>query len=605
MNTSATAWWAPKSGNTANEYEDAYAVKPEALRFAAADGASETSFARQWAEPAPRAVRGGSGGGGGVLPPPVGGAPGRRIRPGCSVRGGAARVRVAAPGVVGRRPEGQGHGLVLGAQGGRRRVLVAARRHHRGRPLARARHRRQLPVRGALGQGAARIPARACRAVQQPALAALQHRARERRGVERGRHRRGRAQGQRPAVAHDRRARPVVPGRGGDGTPAVGGALQGHHARAVRGVHRLPARRRRAAQRRRHAGERGGRGVNWPTMSDYQEAVQNPANCFSDAQLKAGTPTLNALGLPSPVTGGFCRVYQVTSGKTRWAVRCFLHNIRDGRERYKEISKYLRGRKLKETVGFEYVQDGIRVRGDWHPVLKMEWVDGLQLNTWVDRHSQDPKALRQLEERWAALMDALEAQKIGHCDLQHGNVLVDTHDHLKLIDYDGMYVPALRGKGSHEKGHPAYQHPQRDGRDFDDTIDRFAALVISTSLIAVAESPALWKRFYDDDNLIFKRHDFMDPDGAPVFQELKKLKGVVADRAGVLRDACKKRQTETPRLRDVRGGSSRGAEKKRAKIFQIPFAAKKPAQAQAAAPMKKVAGGGAVPAGPPALPAAR
>jgi hypothetical protein len=50
MNTSATAWWAPKSGNTANEYEDAYAVKPEALRFAVADGASETSFARQWAE---------------------------------------------------------------------------------------------------------------------------------------------------------------------------------------------------------------------------------------------------------------------------------------------------------------------------------------------------------------------------------------------------------------------------------------------------------------------------------------------------------------------------------------------------------------------------
>jgi hypothetical protein len=351
-------------------------------------------------------------------------------------------------------------------------------------------------------------------------------------------------------------------------------------------------------------------------MSDYQEAVQNPANCFSDAQLKAGTPALNALGLPQPVTGGFCSVYQVASGKTRWAVRCFLHNIRDGRERYKEISKYLRGRKLKEMVGFEYEQEGIRVRGHWHPVLKMEWVDGLQLNTWVDRHSQDPKALRQLDERWAALMDALEAQHIGHCDLQHGNVLVDGHDHLRLIDYDGMYVPALRGKGSHEKGHPAYQHPQRDGKDFDDTIDRFAALVIHTSLVAVAESPALWKRFYDDDNLIFKRADFMSPDSAPVFQELFKLKGVVAERAGVLRDACKKRLNETPRLRDVRGGGSaragaaRAPEKKQAKIFQLPFGAKNPveakANAQAAAPMQKVAGGGGHPvqAGHAAAPAA-
>src|SRR5262245_40904367 len=344
-------------------------------------------------------------------------------------------------------------------------------------------------------------------------------------------------------------------------------------------------------------------------MSDDQEAVQNPANCFSDAQLKAGTPALNALGLPLPVTGGFCSVYQVASGKTRWAVRCFLHNIRDGRERYKEISKFLRGRKMKEMVGFEYVQEGIRVRGDWHPVLKMEWVDGLQLNSWVDRHSQDAKALRQLDERWAVLMDALEAQHIGHCDLQHGHVLVDTQDQLKLIDYDGMYVPALRGKGSHEKGHPAYQHPHRDGKDFDETIDRFAALVIHTSLIAVAESPAIWKRFYDDDNLIFKRTDFVDPDGAPVFQELFKLKGVVAERAGVLRDACKKRLNETPRLRDVRGGGgTRPAEKKQAKIFQMPFAGKKPveakANAQAAAPVQKVAGGGTVAAAPAAAPRA-
>jgi len=50
VRTSATAWWAPKSGHAANEYEDAFAVQPEALRFAVADGASETSFAKQWAE---------------------------------------------------------------------------------------------------------------------------------------------------------------------------------------------------------------------------------------------------------------------------------------------------------------------------------------------------------------------------------------------------------------------------------------------------------------------------------------------------------------------------------------------------------------------------
>lgn len=50
MLASATAWWAPKAGNAAHEYEDAYAVEAAALRYAVADGASETSFAKQWAE---------------------------------------------------------------------------------------------------------------------------------------------------------------------------------------------------------------------------------------------------------------------------------------------------------------------------------------------------------------------------------------------------------------------------------------------------------------------------------------------------------------------------------------------------------------------------
>jgi WD40 repeat protein len=291
--------------------------------------------------------------------------------------------------------------------------------------------------------------------------------------------------------------------------------------------------------------------MNWPTMSDYQEAIQNPANCFSDPTLKAGTAALNALGLPQPVTGGFCSVYQVTSGRSRWAVRCFLHNIKDLRERYSKISGYLRWHRVKQMVGFEYVPDGILVRGAWHPVLKMEWVDGETLNMYVGRHVNDARALQKLAERWAEVIDGLEKAHIGHCDLQHGNVLVDKSGAIRLIDYDGMYVPPLRGHGSHEKGHPAYQHPQREGKNFDESVDRFSALVIHTSLLALAESPGLWKRFYDEDNLIFRRADFLTPDAAPVFRELEQMGGGVADCSALLREACKRRLADSPRLRDV------------------------------------------------------
>ncbi len=292
--------------------------------------------------------------------------------------------------------------------------------------------------------------------------------------------------------------------------------------------------------------------MNWPSMSDYQESIQNPKRCFSDPELKLGMPALNALGLPQPVTGGFCSVYQVSHGPSRWAVRCFLHNIQDLRDRYAELSRYLRWHRLKQMVGFEYVAEGIRVRDAWHPVLKMEWVDGETLDRWVERHLDDPGALRKLAGQWAELVKALEKEHIGHCDLQHGNVLVDRADQLRLIDYDGMYVPPLRGRGSHEKGHAAYQHPKRNGKDFDEAPDRFSALVIHTSLLALAESRDLWKQFYREDNLLFSRSDFQHPEVSPVFAALEKQGGAVAEHAASLKQACTRELSQSPRLRDVR-----------------------------------------------------
>ena len=294
--------------------------------------------------------------------------------------------------------------------------------------------------------------------------------------------------------------------------------------------------------------------MSWPTMSDYQEAVQNPKNCFTDRELQGGTATLNALGLPQPVTGGFCSVYQITTGKTRWAVRCFLHNIKDNQERYHQISRHLKGNKTKHMVGFAYEKEGIRVRGEWFPVLKMEWVDGDNLDRWVEKHVKDPRALRKFAERWEELMEALEKSKIGHCDLQHGNVLVDGSGNIRLIDYDGMYVPPLRGRGSHEKGHPAYQHPEREGKDFDESVDRFSALVIQASVLALAEKPDLWKKYNEEDNLIFRRSDFQSPDSAAVFKDLEKMGGQVAALSNALREACKARVGKAPRLRELRNG---------------------------------------------------
>lgn len=291
-------------------------------------------------------------------------------------------------------------------------------------------------------------------------------------------------------------------------------------------------------------------------MSDYQEAIQSPRLCFSDGELKSGTPALNPLGLPQPITGGFASVYQVRNGKGRWAVRCFLHRIADLRERYALISQSLKKNPLRFMVGFDYLPEGIRVKGGWYPALKMEWVNGDTLNIHVQKSLKSPKALLKLAERWTDLVESLERSGIAHGDLQHGNILVQDGQ-LRLIDYDGMFVPALKGRGSHEKGHPAYQHPERSGPDFDAQVDRFSALVIHLSLLALAKEPRLWQCFYEDDNLIFRRADFASPEHSRVFQALEGVSDpLVVKLTQSLRRACQGNLADVPRLKEAREGKA-------------------------------------------------
>src|SRR5439155_7253686 len=94
-----------------------------------------------------------------------------------------------------------------------------------------------------------------------------------------------------------------------------------------------------------------------------------------------------------------------------------------------------------------------------------------------------------------------------------------------LIDYDGMFVPALASKKSGEVGHPNYQHPQRLREGiYSAEVDRFPHLVIYTALRAlIVRSRYLWNRYDNGDNLLFKQADLDAPDKSPLFAELLKL----------------------------------------------------------------------------------
>lgn len=259
----------------------------------------------------------------------------------------------------------------------------------------------------------------------------------------------------------------------------------------------------------------------WPTPQDYNEALQNPHLNLADPELRAGSPELTPLGLPRAISGGFASVYRLRCNGCDWAVRCFLRDVPDQQERYAAIGQHLAVAKLPQTVGFAFQPSGIRVAGRSFPILKMAWVGGESLERWIERHLDDPAALARLADRWIALIRAMRVAGVAHGDLQHGNILVVAGEP-RLIDYDGIYVPALAGRAGTEVGHRNYQHPQRGPGDFGPGIDTFAAWSIFISLRALRLQSALWGQLgAGDEALLLRREDYEQPATSPAFRALE------------------------------------------------------------------------------------
>jgi formylglycine-generating enzyme required for sulfatase activity len=300
--------------------------------------------------------------------------------------------------------------------------------------------------------------------------------------------------------------------------------------------------------------------IAWPMSQDYNEAIQAPAHNFADTELKQGEAVTNPLGIPLPCSGTFADVYQVRcpSG-ARWAVKCFTRAAPGLRERYQEIGRHRLRAKLPFMVDFSYLEQGIRVAGRWYPVLKMDWVEGLTLSQFAAQYADKPAMLEALLHIWRRMARRLRAAGIAHCDLQHGNVLLvpDAGANslaLRLIDYDGMFVPALAGNPSCEVGHASYQHPQRlrEGT-YSLEVDRFPLLLIATALSALkAGGRALWEKYNNGDNLLFRQSDLEAPTKSVLFYELlNEDDPLVRFLAENLIDAARKPLVQTPLLEEL------------------------------------------------------
>lgn len=265
--------------------------------------------------------------------------------------------------------------------------------------------------------------------------------------------------------------------------------------------------------------------INYPSPQDYNEALQMPHLTLLDPQLAQGQVEVDSLGLPFGRTGAFAITFKVSAQRRDFAFRCFLQNRPTIHERYDGISDFLGNRPLPYFVDYRYLDSGIRVNGNEFPCLQMSWANGVPLGVYVDKNHQDQGRMTALQQQIQGLALALEVAGVAHGDIQGGNLLIGSGGEIKLVDYDGMFVPSLKAFGALENGHPNFQHPMRAKvQPFDATLDRFSFALLHTVLGALIEDPSLWIRLKaDPDKFLLGEADFANPYTSSGFLELEKL----------------------------------------------------------------------------------
>ena len=265
--------------------------------------------------------------------------------------------------------------------------------------------------------------------------------------------------------------------------------------------------------------------MNYPLISEYIEAIKSAEDNFEE--LSYLRPVLGDDGLPVMTSGNFAVVFKMIDDRTGelYAVKCFTKEEEGREEAYRDIAKELQFVFSHYLTSVRYLDKELFVDTDQtmtteFPVLLMDWVEGKTLDKYLRENLDDKYALEMLAYRFSQLAQWLIPQPFAHGDLKPDNILVREDGTLVLVDYDGMYVPAMKGQKARELGSPDFRHPQRTENDFDERIDDFPLLSILLSLKAISNNPQLLNDYGAPDRLLFSMEDYLVIDNHIIFDYL-------------------------------------------------------------------------------------
>ena len=267
--------------------------------------------------------------------------------------------------------------------------------------------------------------------------------------------------------------------------------------------------------------------MQYPLISEYVRAMQDPAGNLD--QLAHLVPVLDDHGEPMRSSGAFAVVFKMKDESTgkEYALKCFTEDQEGRAEAYRQIADELESVDSTYVTSVKYLEKELFVDSncddDEFPVLLMDWIEGETMDRYIAENLYDNYAMSMLCYRFCKMAAWLRSQPFAHGDIKPDNIMVRPDGSLTLIDYDGMFVPSMKGQTSPTIGTKDFSHPLRTKDDFVETIDDFALATIALSLKAISLSPSLFDEYGSSDRLLFSADDYRDLSQSKLLTALQPL----------------------------------------------------------------------------------
>ena len=267
--------------------------------------------------------------------------------------------------------------------------------------------------------------------------------------------------------------------------------------------------------------------MQYPLISEYVRAIQDASNNLDE--LAHLVPVLDDHGEPYRSSGAFAVVFKMKDEQTGkcYALKCFTEEQEGRAEAYRQIADELDMVDSPYITSVKYMEKELFVDSqceeDEFPVLLMDWVDGETMEAYIAANYRNQSAMSLLCYRFGRMAAWLRSQSFAHGDVKPDNIIVRPDGSLTLVDYDGMFVPSMKGSQSPTIGTRDFCHPLRTVDDFDETIDDFSLASIALSLKAISMKSTLLDIYGASDRLLFSEDDYRNPSNSKVISALQEL----------------------------------------------------------------------------------